>query len=82
MDGVTEECATTFGGPFAAPRDGVVLGPPPPGGFDGRQVGVAGDTARDEQLQLLYAMAEAILKNRHDSAGRSGFGTRELIDLA
>ena len=76
-----EERAAQLGAPLAAPRHGVVLGPAPPGGFGGAEVGPAGHALVHQKAQLLQPVAEAFLEDRHHAPPRLPLGRGQRVDL-
>ena len=81
MDGVVHQVAAELCPPSAAPWHGIVVRATPPGHLHGSKIGLAGQPLLDQQLELLQAMAETILKDRHHPPARARLGRDQLVDL-
>ena len=82
VDGVGEAAAAEFGRPFAAPGDGVIVVAPAPRGLDVHGVRAAGEPAALEELQLLQAVAVAILEDGQDASAAALFHLDEQVHVA
>ena len=81
VDRVGQERAAELGGPAAAPRHLVVVLPAEPRDVDVGHVGLPGQAEVDHPAELLDAVAEPVLEDRHDGPSGLGGDRGELVDL-